>query len=365
MAVWSTRYAREIEQIFLFSDGAAVLYTIDERVTASVTLMKLSGSQITEQSMFRWRSARPPGAPVDARLAWVDELVGDYLAAWSGAETVKLASLSVGSRVADAVFVLSRPGSQRVALVVETGADDCRSSTIIVLELEDRLIKRESRAQSLDTVRLCTPEFFDTNPHWGDLQVPVPIEQQVTGQITLLDGSSIDVVNGSPEMERFFQWGLERFAAAGLDPPKVGSVTFAPVPACERRTGVVSESGDGDPDLVMCTDAYEACTPSYDDCTSFSNRTRLALLHELAHVWLLANTDDARQSEFMMVTGSSTWRNPITPWSDRGVEQAAEIIAWGLLDTPITLGRIGNPPCNVLIEGFTTATGKAPINTCE
>ena len=37
----------------------------------------------------------------------------------------------------------------------------------------------------------------------------------------------------------------------------------------------------------------------------------------------------------------------------------------GVMDEPIVLGRLGDPPCDTLIEGFTTLTGHDPINRCD
>lgn len=396
---WRTR---QVEDVFLFDDGAAVVSVIDEYSTARLALLSMGGSLITLESTLRWRSARPTGRPEDERFAWVDELVDRYVSAWSTGAASRIAELyaedaridlhdAVGERSVEdaiasgsavltesavrelpagdqdgrAVFVLPWPESNYVAVVVDRDDDGCGRSSLIVLELVDGRIVHEDRGTSLASIRSCAPELLELHDWWEEVGVPPRIEEQVSGHVALSDGSAVDVVNGTPHMTDFFRWGVARFDEAGLASPRVESVTFAPVPVCERLAGLVVESDHGDPDLVMCTHDDEACEPSADDCATIGRQTRLALLHELAHVWLIDHVDVDTQERFMALVGTQVWRGSEgAPWHERGVEQAAETLAWGLLDEPTTLGRIGDPSCAVVAEGFAVLTGAEPLNRC-
>lgn len=404
LAAWIPTYAwheREIAGVFLFRDGAAVVHTIGEESTSSLTLMAISGSKITLQSVLRWRSVQAPNSGGDPSLSWVDDIVSRHVSAWSSGDSDDIAdlytagavvdlhdhgdeltieqviasglgglpkatieSLSAGEREGNAVFVVPGPVSDYVIFVADSEADGCRGSSVVVLEMSEGLIKTEDRGPSLDRVRNCSPEFFETHRWWTELAVPPPVQDQVTREMTQTDGSVIDVVNGSEQLEQLVSWGVQRFSVAQLEAPLVASLTFAPVPACENRDGVVFDNGIGHPDLVICKSEADVCTPSPDNCAGFDSQGRLSVLHELAHVWLLANEDEPRQQTFVRRVDAASWDDRTSRWFERGVEQAAEVIAWGLMDEPAVLGRIGDPPCETLTDGFTILTGTAPLNTC-
>ena len=40
------------------------------------------------------------------------------------------------------------------------------------------------------------------------------------------------------------------------------------------------------------------------------------------------------------------WIDNKAAWKDRGVEYAAQVVAWGLSDEPIQLVELGRPPCS-------------------
>lgn len=51
------------------------------------------------------------------------------------------------------------------------------------------------------------------------------------------------------------------------------------------------------------------------------------LYHELAHVWTWDNMDWLERRQFDQMLGTSSWNMPTDRWSERGSEQAAEILA--------------------------------------
>jgi hypothetical protein len=92
---------------------------------------------------------------------------------------------------------------------------------------------------------------------------------------------------------------------------------------------------------------------------------RFSLLHELAHVWLLGHLDDGTRAAFLEAEGLPVWRSSEVPWHLRGVEQAADTIAWGLMDERIPLTRFGSPDCEATAGSFELLTGTRPLLACE
>jgi hypothetical protein len=88
------------------------------------------------------------------------------------------------------------------------------------------------------------------------------------------------------------------------------------------------------------------------------------MLHELGHAWLLDNLSEAVQSEFLALNDLSSRGDSAEPWHRRSAEQAAENIAWGLLEQPIRLLRIGDPPCEKVAAGFELLTGSVSPHRC-
>jgi len=54
--------------------------------------------------------------------------------------------------------------------------------------------------------------------------------------------------------------------------------------------------------------------------------------HELAHAWEGAALDDACRERFLQLRRLHAWAGDDVEWKQRGVEQIAEIVAWGLGD---------------------------------
>jgi ketosteroid isomerase-like protein len=404
LAAWllpQTIHTRAIGDVFIDSENAVVTITIDELATSAWVQMRMGDADITEQATLRWRDAHKPSGAPDARLAWVDTLVGDYIAAWSTGDTMaleelyvedatvddamadpvsgqaaiaaarrldlsaaSLATIAPGQRSGSAVYVVPRIETEAVAIVVDAEVDGCQARTAILLNLEGRRITSERRLPALETLRTCFAGRLGMEGWWTDLQIPASLDEQVTSMVVGANGSEISIINGSPQLEQLLAWGLGRFSAAGLSPPTVESVSFAPVPRCAGLAGVVLENDAGAPDLVLCTDAYSACVPEFLTCTEFERSARFGLLHELAHVWLVENLDEEKQVSFMEATGAVTWRDEEVPWHMRGAERAAETMAWGLMDEPVQIIRLESPPCEIAAAGFGLLTGEQPLVEC-
>ena len=56
------------------------------------------------------------------------------------------------------------------------------------------------------------------------------------------------------------------------------------------------------------------------------------VLHELAHAWEGATLDEACRDRFLQLRSLDAWAGDDIEWNQRGIEQLAEIVAWGLAD---------------------------------
>jgi len=357
-------HAREVFGVFVDSASLVTVLTVDDLDAAVLMMLDIDDSgMITRQSTLRWRDAQKPSGLPDPRLAWLDDLVAEHLREWDDGAVAAVSELTTGDLTGPALFVV--PGTDTAIAAFVTDVVDskgCHSRMAVVLTLDSAGGVAERRFSAPDAV--CGTGRRPSGPIADGLPVPAPVDEQVTGVVSHPDGSRIPLFNSSEELERLAAWGLERFVEAGLDPPVAESFTFAPVAQCASLAGVVVEAPASHPDLILCTDAYAACVPDRASCTSFDVSARFGLLHELAHIWLVEHVDDAGRRAFLTQRGLDVWRDAATPWHRRGVEHAAEILAWGLMDEEVELIRLGSPPCHDLTAGYALITGKAAPRAC-
>ncbi|NNC91335.1 MAG: hypothetical protein HKN80_02460, partial [Acidimicrobiia bacterium] len=103
-------------------------------------------------------------------------------------------------------------------------------------------------------------------------------------------------------------------------------------------------------------------TPRLDLCTS--GRTPIAerlILHELGHAWVHHNLTDSQRQAFVTLQDLPAWTGATLDWGDRGSEQAAEILAWGLQETSRPPRSIPNNDPESLTTAFHQLTGTNPI----
>jgi hypothetical protein len=114
--------------------------------------------------------------------------------------------------------------------------------------------------------------------------------------------------------ERAIDWALRRYHIAGLDGMPTLEVFFHP----------------SDDDCNGGIGLYYA--GRIDLCTKDSSEPyqRKFALHEMAHAWSEANVDSDVLDRFMDVRGIAAWNDRSFDWKERGTEQVAEIITWGL-----------------------------------
>ena len=144
-------------------------------------------------------------------------------------------------------------------------------------------------------------------------------------------------------------------------------MTSASIATCYRVAGL-----DGMPDLdVYPHRSHEDCNGGLglyhagriDLCTEESSEPyqRKFALHEMAHGWIETNVDGAVLDSFMDIRGIAAWNDRSYDWKQRGTEQAAEIITWGLGEGEIAPLLPTPVDAETLASLYVLLTGRAPI----
>jgi hypothetical protein len=123
------------------------------------------------------------------------------------------------------------------------------------------------------------------------------------------------VIHGaSAAEERTIDWSVRRYREAGLEGmPDLEVFLHGSHTECDGGLGL-----------------YHA--GRIDLCTKDSSEPyqRKFALHEVAHGWVESNVDPEVLDRFMDIRGVAAWSDRNFAWKERGTEQAAEIITWGL-----------------------------------
>jgi len=150
-------------------------------------------------------------------------------------------------------------------------------------------------------------------------------------------------------------WTAGRFGQAGLRLPPL-DVEFHAYGSCGANWG------------------YYHPVPGRIDICDASWRPRSdakeTLLHEMAHAWDGLMLTDHMRREFLAFRGLRSWSGEQTPWVLRGMEQAAEIVSWGLMDRDVgalTNRLTGTLHINagVLPVAFELLTGHRPFHSLQ
>lgn len=249
------------------------------------------------------------------------------------------------------------PG-RAVGLYTVTDPDDCQRQIAVAWEVVDGEIVREERFEGIEGLAVCQASLA-ADGWWMGLGLPSPSDQVATGVLTTGGGYELEIFNGTPRLEALLATGFDRFRAAGLPEPHFDRATFEPSRRCQDRSGRLIQDGDGR-DLFLCFFESDVCGGGLQ-CEQPLQSIRLAVLHELAHAWIIDNVDTDIRKEFMGAAGLVEWDGDDVPWSKRGVEYAAEVLAWGLLEEAASMARIGRPPCEGLHTSFRLLTGEEPL----
>ncbi|MCL1597591.1 MAG: hypothetical protein M3094_00275, partial [Actinomycetia bacterium] len=154
-----------------------------------------------------------------------------------------------------------------------------------------------------------------------------------------IDG--VRIVSDSSDEITAIESALDKFDNAGW-----------PLDNLEIRTG--GEDGCGGNAGVRYIeegyDVVEICTPA-----------EWTLLHELGHVWAATYLDDDQRAEWLAMRGLDSWRDA-DKWEERGTEQLADIVAFGLFDEWHTPTSILPNDRKSLIAAFEWLFGMEPLN---
>jgi hypothetical protein len=166
----------------------------------------------------------------------------------------------------------------------------------------------------------------------------------------------IGVYNGTPGLEGLITWSFDQFRTHGLGTPNVRRVTFHDnqIDRCEGVTGLIL--GDA---VTICFDSRAAC--QNQDCTTWDAWVTKATLHELAHAWMDEHLSSQIIEQFQEAASMPTWSDPEHAWGERGVELAAETIAWALTDQPSRVNpKLGPHTCDEVAQYYQILTGHTP-----
>ena len=243
--------------------------------------------------------------------------------------------------------------------------DGCRLRLLAEWELDDFLIVGEEIFYEIDSVRLCASALgLDPLPEgwWTGLELPDFLEE-VTAQVPTNAGTTITVLNGGRRQIGLVKWGLQRFEQAGLTAPTPDVVAFPPTRSCAHGARTAKTVyGSEQTRVDMCLLQGDICIAP---CDTMQAIARLTILHELAHVWERQNVDDATREAFLAQRGLDVWSEPSPSAahdrSELGIEQAADMIAWGLLDEELLMVVIPDATPEDLQAGFRMLTGVDPI----
>ncbi len=158
-----------------------------------------------------------------------------------------------------------------------------------------------------------------------------------------LDGARLHEPN--PQTEEMLDWAIKRYRAAGLEVPAIDVYFHGDDGGCG---GYLGYTKNGRVDLCVRL--------------AMERGPQRIVLHELAHAWAEAELDDETRARFLRLRNLGGWNVTADEWEDRGTEQAAEIIAWGLGDSIVPPVISGDVTPEALVDGFDLLTGTLPTN---
>jgi hypothetical protein len=154
----------------------------------------------------------------------------------------------------------------------------------------------------------------------------------------------IVLVTPGDAREALLDWAIKRYRAAGLLLPPVRVAFHADSTGCRGNVG------------YQVNGLIDLCVR-----LALESGPERIVLHELAHAWCDEHLTDAARIRFMASRRLSSWNGSTADWKQRGYEQAAEIIAWGLGEKTIhPLIEGANDP-DALTAGFRMLTSVDPL----
>ncbi len=201
-----------------------------------------------------------------------------------------------------------------------------------------------------NAARLLIPVVISLGLHSGETTATISSLQPGPAQVSQCQLGAVDhaattpeltptnTINGGTDQQQdLVDWALEQYAAAGLELPVLQFHLHSDLAACQGNQGLFS-SGSIPWKITLCTEE------------------RMVFLHEIGHSWSEFNLTEAERTEYVEQRGMESWNDPETPWRERGSEDVANTLAWGLVDDPIR-GMIPDGPLAQKNEAFRVLTG--------
>ena len=333
--------------VSVWNDGADVAQLYADDVRLDDTLLGLSASGRDEVS-----DVVDSGAGLDLPPVQIADLPPHT----PGAEQTPIGGPAI--YIAPSLVDRSRHDEVHIVLDVDDGSG-CPGLVAVSLDLADGRIQSEKRFHEVASVRRCRDVTTLQSGWWEGIDIPDPVLLVETDPMVWPErGVTVKVFNGTPEVTGFVRWGLERFDTAGLPLPNIGSVTFlVKASSCREYLGLYDARSEAAA-ISLCRTVAQTCADVA--CTQWRPAARHTLLHEYAHAWMHERVDEATRQRFLRFSGVDRWDDPEDEWAQRGMEQAADAIAYGLLGMPEY--RAAN--CERSLEGFRLLTGHEPLTSC-
>jgi hypothetical protein len=194
---------------------------------------------------------------------------------------------------------------------------------------------------------------------WVARPLPGPLGLHVTGTVETATGQVV-VRNGSGRLHEALREEIARYARAGLDSPATTAVVFDPLDArCAAMQGWFDFATTA---ILVCADEDSICS---DGRCWGQDALRRVLRHELAHAWVFDHEDASVRARLLGTVSIHRWNDPTDQHHQRGVEWAAEVLAWAMSgrcdETPATLRH---PDPRLLRAAFTVLTGTSATSAC-
>jgi hypothetical protein len=160
--------------------------------------------------------------------------------------------------------------------------------------------------------------------------------------------ASVEFRGLSTEQQAIARWATDLFSEARLELPNVIFVAGSDPDDCDGFDGLARPE-QGHVQITLCTDHVGWAG-------------ELLILHEVAHAWDFHNLSSEDRARFSAHRGARTWLDRDVDWHERGAEQAAEIMVWGLIDRPLDPVKIHANTCPELQAGYEILTGQTPLH---
>lgn len=161
---------------------------------------------------------------------------------------------------------------------------------------------------------------------------------------------AITISGGTEAQHAMAEWAIARFDEADLPLPAMAIEFHSDMEDCNGFLGYYDRS---EKQLDVCNQGAPRTDPIH------------TILHELAHAWSFEYLPEDIVEAFTEDRGLDAWRDADARWWQQGQEQAAEVVAWGLMNEaePFNSIWVIGEQCEELSAAFAFLTGIGPLHT--